>query len=155
MKEWLAAINTASRLMNFASEQLAKTASELTAETAGVGTGFAFSVGGRPHSESDAVAVQKLGYPPDFVVCDQTVLLSLNTGRHDALEISFHGIGPSFRGLIGVAAYLQVQGAEPDLLEGGTFQINYEEDLAAAEARFSAWLNRVIVAGLNSWRLTL
>jgi hypothetical protein len=29
------------------------------------------------------------------------------------------------------------------------------EDLAAARTRFSAWLERVIVEGLNEWRKTL
>ncbi|HXB66821.1 MAG TPA: hypothetical protein VNY05_01150 [Candidatus Acidoferrales bacterium] len=54
-----------------------------------------------------------------------------------------------------MVAYFQIQGSEPTLIEGGTFQINYEEDFASAQTRFSAWLDRVIVAGLNACRLTL
>jgi hypothetical protein len=52
-------------------------------------------------------------------------------------------------------AYLSWQGEEPSLIEGGTFQINYEEDLASAQSRFSKWLEHVIVEGLNLWRQSL
>lgn len=78
--------------------------------------------------------------------------LNLQTGTPAALVLSFQAIGPRFRGLIGVVAYLTILAT---LIDGGTFQINYEEDLASAEKRFSAWLDRVTVNGLNMWRLTL
>jgi len=54
-----------------------------------------------------------------------------------------------------VVPYLEVQGQEPTLIKGGTFQINYEEDLAQAQTRFSAWLEHVIIEGLKEWRRTL
>jgi fido (protein-threonine AMPylation protein) len=41
------------------------------------------------------------------------------------------------------------------LVPGGTFLINYAEDLATAQKRFEPWLERVIVEGLNAWRRTL
>jgi len=41
------------------------------------------------------------------------------------------------------------------VLEGGTFLINYEEDPAKAQARFSTWLDRIVVQGLNEWRRVL
>ena len=47
---------------------------------------------------------------------------------------------------------LLVVRGESDLLEGGSFQINYEEDLTSVQPRFSAWLERMIVEGLEAWR---
>jgi hypothetical protein len=41
------------------------------------------------------------------------------------------------------------------MIEGGTFLINYAESNDHAQTRFSFWLERIIVAGLNQWRLTL
>jgi hypothetical protein len=70
-------------------------------------------------------------------------------------QISFHGIGPRFRGLIGVVGYLFIQGTGSLPIEGATFQLNYEEDLETAKARFSPWLDGVIVRGLNEWRRSL
>jgi hypothetical protein len=52
-------------------------------------------------------------------------------------------------------AHLSIYGAEPALIEGGTFLINYEEDLKNAERRFSTWLEQVIIEGLKEWRRTL
>jgi hypothetical protein len=50
---------------------------------------------------------------------------------------------------------MQTESSLPKPIEGGTFLINYEEDLASATVRFTKWLDRVIVNGLNQWRLTL
>jgi hypothetical protein len=70
------------------------------------------------------------------------------------LFLKFDAIGPAYRGLIRVLPYFVTQG-NPKLIDGGIFLINYEEDLASATPRFSPWLDRVIVEGLNLWRLTL
>jgi hypothetical protein len=83
------------------------------------------------------------------------VQLSLNAGRSDSLVLFFYGVGPRYRGIIGVLAYLHSEGTAPTILEGGTFQINYEEDLASAQSRFTPWLERMIVEGLNEWRRRL
>lgn len=77
--------------------------------------------------------------------------LSLKTVRSDTLDISFRSAGS---GLIGFVVSLAVQGADP-IPVNGTFQTNYEEDLATAQARFTPWLERVIIEGLNAWRQTL
>jgi Fic family protein len=155
-KEWLAAKVTAEQLLSVASKQLEKASADLVTEIGSLGTNFSFNASGGPQGGPEiSQAVQKAGYVPDFAYFNAAAHLFLNAGRPDYLVLSFHGIGPRIRGLIGVVAYLQFQGAKPALIEGGTFQINYEEDLASAQARFSAWLDRVIVAGLNAWRLTL
>jgi hypothetical protein len=158
LREWLAAKEVATQLANQAVKQLANTAAELTTEIASLGKGFGFNVVKGPLDDGAQTrmrADQKAGRTADYSEYNTMVLLNLNTGTASALALSFFGIGPRFRGLIGVVAYMTIAGAEPALIEGGTFQINYEEDLASATARFSAWLDRVIVHGLNMWRLTL
>jgi Fic family protein len=158
LREWLAAKEVATQLIGQARKQLGTIATELTREIGSVGRGFGFSVTGGPQNGYDSNrenAVRKAGQTPEFVEYNGTAQLHLQTGTSSALTLSFHAIGPRFRGLIGVVPYLITQGAEPNLIDGATFQINYEEDLASATTRFSAWLDEVIVKGLNMWRLTL
>jgi len=71
------------------------------------------------------------------------------------LTISFRAAGPYSRGLIEVTGRLDIQGSKSRPIEGATFQINYEEDIETAKARFSPWLDGVIVRGLNEWRRSL
>lgn len=99
--------------------------------------------------------VQNAGYIANFGEYGKLVQLFLNTDRHDSLGLTFHSVGPRYRGIIGVLAYLVVQGKEPQLIEGGSFQINYEEGSATAQTRFSTWLEKVIVEGLGAWRRSL
>ncbi len=158
LREWLAAKETARQLSTFAQQRLSQSVQKLQREIGNIGRGFQFSSGpGYPggHGDVPAIAAMKAGHVADFGEFNAPAHLLLNTGRQESLVLSFHGIGPRYRGLIGVVACLAVQGAEPALIEGGTFQINYEEDLASAQARFSTWLERVIVEGLSQWRRTL
>jgi Fic family protein len=156
LKEWLAAKDIADELANSAKQRFEQIAQDLNREIGRVGDFFFGSTGGPSGwSTISARVVQKTGQVADFVEYSTLVKLLLFAPRPDVLELSFYGIGPAFRGLIGVVAYLSVQGVEPQLIEGGTFQINYEEDLVTAQARFSSWLERVIVAGLAEWRRSL
>jgi fido (protein-threonine AMPylation protein) len=158
LKEWLAAKEIAQQLANYATKRLVAIVTELTAEIGSIGRGFAFSAVGAPNHGHDKVRealVRKAGQTPEFAEYNWVAQLNLHAGTPSVLTLSFHAIGPRFRGLIGVVPYLIAQGAEPNLIEGATFQINYEEDLASAITRFSAWLDDVIIKGLNMWRLTL
>jgi hypothetical protein len=122
----------------------------------GAGTRFAFTGGVQGAGAGVRTkAVQNAGHIADYAEYNASLVLSLNTGRQDNLVLSFHGLGPRYRGIIGVVAYLSLEGAEPVLIKDGTFQINYEEDVANAQTRFSNWLDRVIVEGLMEWRRTL
>lgn len=156
-KEWLTAKETADRLVNFAVHRLGNIAAQLKQEIGSVGRGYAFDARRtqQPIDDVRSATVQKAGHMPDFAEYNAMAQISLHAGRNDALVISFHALGPRFRGFIGVAAYLRIQRAEPIIIKGGTFQINYEEDLASAQTRFSAWLERVIVEALVEWRRTL
>jgi hypothetical protein len=131
---------------------------ELQKEIGSLTTRFAFGVAAGIQTldtDARAKALRDAGHVADLGEHSYGVQLVLNTGRNDNLVLSFHGIGPRYREIVGVVAYLLLQGAEPSLIKDGTFQINYEEDILIAQTRFSAWLERVIVEGLNQWRLTL
>jgi len=134
-RDWDRAIETATQLIHLATRQLVSVSSELNLEIGSLGRGFSFGVADGPDNRA--------------------VILSLNTGRSEALTISFQEIGPHFRGLIEVIGHLDIHGTDPQPIEGATFQINYEEDLDTAKARFSPWLDGVILRGLNEWRRSL
>jgi hypothetical protein len=126
----------------------------MTQEISTLGKNVSFAPTAAPETER-ARAVQVAGQIPQLDRYGSLAGLSLQAGRNDRLMLSFHALGPRFRGIIGVVAYLAIEGKEPDVLEGGTFQINYEEDLENAQKRFSNWLERMIVEGLNKWRESL
>jgi hypothetical protein len=81
-------------------------------------------------------------------------MLALSKNPPASLDFLFV-TGPKFSGFIGVTAHLTLDGQEPPPLKGGIFQINYEETLEAAEARFIPWLDRAITEGLMQWRRSL
>jgi len=154
--EWARAKETAGVLYQLAGQRLEEVAAELRQEIGNPG-GFDFEVirGKAPGDPVREAAIRAAGIAPDLAEFDQAVRLRLNTGRQEALAISFQGIGPRFRGFIGVVGYLFVQGPGPLPIEGATFQINYEEDIETAKSRFSKWLDGVVVRGLNQWRQSL
>jgi Fic family protein len=152
-KEWLAAKETANKLAESAQRRFQQIAMQLGQEIARLGTGFVFQMSSGPGPYPKIV--EMVGHVADFPAYSNLVRLSLHSGRHDTIDIYFYGVGPRYRGIVGVVAYLTLQGAEPALIKGGTFQINYAEDFASAQARFSPWLERVIVEGLAEWRHSL
>lgn len=84
------------------------------------------------------------------------------SGRAELL-LSFHGIGQTYRGVIGASMSFyrreeaddiehQIVGHETACDE--VFQINYNEDRASVERRFRVWLEGALVRGLDIWRRT-
>jgi Fic family protein len=157
LPEWLRVRDTAEHLLGLARAHLANVAAGLNREIASVSQGFSFMVTGQRGGADNLrdSAVRAAGLVPDFVVFNAAATLSLNTGRPDALVLSFQGIGPRFRGFIGVVAYLLIQGTGTLPVDESVFQINYEEDLEAAKSRFTKWLDQVIGRALDQWRRTL
>jgi Fic family protein len=149
-KAWHKANDTADELVALGKERLEAIASQLSAEIPSHGGKFSFSV-----AQGAVKAIPEAGHVPEFKEYNKALWLQLFTERVDALGLSFHALGPVYRGFIGAVAYLSIGGAEPKLIEDGTFQINYEENLVSSQARFLTWLERVIVEGLNQWRRTL
>lgn len=158
LKQWLTAKELAKKLHGVAIPRFDQIKQELQQEIPSVGTGFGFELSNRlqwADADVRARAVLNTGYVANYGEFDLSVQLRLCTGQQSVLGLSFHGVGKHFRGLIGVVAYFVTQGGESIRLKDGIFQINYEEDLAAAQTRFSSWLERIIVEGLNQWRRTL
>jgi Fic family protein len=158
LQEWLAAKKTAKSLVAFASNRLQLIAEQLKRDIASLGRGFGFAVfsqeGDPELFDKRLAAIRDAGQIPDLDEFNTTVRLAIDTGHAERLVLSFHGIGPRFRGLIGVVPYY-IQDQLATSLRAGAFHINYEEPLESAQARFSTWLERVIVAGLDQWRRTL
>lgn len=153
-KEWLQAKPTAESLAQIARTRLGQVAMELMQEIGGTGKGFQFAVAERFPEDADKrlKAIQQAGQEADLAEYSREAHLLLKTNTSVTFKLSFHALGPRYRGIIGVVAFLQPLREEPIKLEGGTFQINYEEDLASAESRFKPWFEHVIVEGLNEWR---
>jgi Fic family protein len=160
-KEWLKAKATASTLVQSVHHRLGQLVEVLNQEITSGGTGTSFGYGGMGKEVPDVrkQAIRIGGQNPDFDAynMENGIVLSGASGISSQLRISFQALGPKFYGLIGVVAYLTRSGdpSEPVLLKEGTFQINYAEDLKVAEARFTPWLERVIVETLNYWRRLL
>jgi len=157
-KAWLAAGRTAHRLQIFSRERFDYLAGLLNEEIGPTSEDFSFGVTvGQPNAvdESRKEVVQRTGHIADFAKYNSLIQLTLHARRSDALSLSFHALGPRYRGIIGVVAYLSIDGSAPSLIEGGSFLINYDEDLKRAEIRFSAWLEDVVIEGLKVWRRTL
>ncbi len=156
--EWLNAKRTAQLLVQHTAQRIGQIAQQMGRDIGALGKGvqFTYAVTSRPPSEADFMRV--LGSVAQVAAPDEyrdVVHLRLHAGGNDELDISFHALGPRFRGIIGVVAYLSIAGRDSEVLQGGTFQINYEEDVAKAGTRYSVWLERMIVEGLNKWRATL
>lgn len=152
-REWVIAKETAGTLVNVTAQHLNATSLKLHRDITTDKTEFRFPVASGKYASSRVLEIAGLNL--DLAAYNANVQLELNTGRADSLNFFFHGIGPRFRGLIGVTVYLHCDAAEPIMLDGGLFQINYQEDAISAEARFRPWLERMIVQGLNEWRKTL
>ncbi|MGH9722516.1 MAG: Fic family protein [Bryobacteraceae bacterium] len=151
-------------------EEWTRTAKELATDTvsklqnvadklqSGIGSGkprFEFNVArGRRDNEILEVANQ-LCYTASAADHDDAVILTLNTERAASLVISFHGLGPQFRGLLAVSAYLAVPGSAPVAACDTFFQFNYKESKESVENRFAPWLEAAIVKGLELWRRQL
>ena len=158
LKEWLAAKQNANVLCQFAVQRFQQIAQEMQREISSAGVGFKFeSSDGQVYANANirGKAVLNAGQVANYEEYDRSAQLSFYAGQRSVLAISFHAIGPQFRGIIGVVGYFAAQSAEPIPIKDGMFQINYAEDLATAQTRFSAWLERMIVEGLNEWRKTL
>jgi Fic family protein len=153
-KRWLAAKATADTLFESAVSRFEQIGPELTG---GTSKGFGFQRAFRKEpgdNDVRTVVVRKAGHVADFAQFGKLAELTLDVRRDDLLEILFYAVGPRYRGFIGVVAYVLLRRAQP-ILTHRTFLVNYEEDLSSAQTRFSGWLERVIVEGLNEWRKTL
>jgi fido (protein-threonine AMPylation protein) len=154
--EWLNAKQTAIQLVRVATDRLNNLSVSLATEVGRAAKGFSFSIGARAGINSDETELlRKIGHDADVLEFFSVVQMGMITLRSDALVIAAYALGPRYRGIIAVIAYLAIQGEAPMLPEGGVFQINYEESIESAQTRFRPWLEGVVVKGLDQWRRTL
>jgi Fic family protein len=156
VKEWLKAKDTAGQLVESAAKRFEAIAQQLREEIGSLTGRFSFvthSVATTTVDRAQKKALHEAGHISDLDEYNHVAWLSFHGGLADGLVLSFHALGPQYRGFIGVVAYLAFEGKEPLVL--GTFQINYEEETASAEKRFSPWLEGMILEGLKQWRRTL
>ncbi len=147
--EWMRAKSTADALVTAAKTRLTQIAVALSVELRGAPGATLPQTG--PDSLTRSVVIGIAGQLASLA--DYNGAAQLILAPNTTIELSFHALGPKFRGIIAVLAYLIVNGA-PVLL-GDTFQINYEESEEFALTRFSSWLDRIITQGLMEWRRTL
>ena len=107
---------------------------------------------------------RRLGYFANMRDYHEWVRIAFNTesGRSEIL-LSFHTVGPDYRGVVGASMCFyrrqraDGEGIEQQVIELQTvsddlFQVNYKEDVEAAERRFSPWLEKALFMGLDQWR---
>lgn len=151
--EWVDVKSTADQLLALSIQRFEEIAGNLRIEIGSLNRDFTFSARGGEH-QPHYLLYTAYHHTADFREYDAGAELCLDAGQPDNIVLSFHGIGPRFRGLIGIAAWLVIAGRLIPI-EEGSYQINYAEDGVHALARFAPWLDRVIVRGLNEWRKTL
>ena len=102
-----------------------------------------------------------LGYLADLRTHRAWVSLVLQTDSRAEILVSFHGIGPQFRGVIAVSAVYfrkdQTDAAGQEItdltpLSEEIFQLNYKDDANALTDRFESWLDAALARGLEAWR---
>jgi ribosomal protein S4E len=156
-KEWLRAKEVAHNLYNRTAQRVGYAAGKLQAEIASVRPGFGFGVAGGNVSRNGEITrvAGELHYSANLSGYHQLVELTFKTSRSAVLVVSFHEVGASYRGIIGVSALFQAEGEKAVPVCDEFFQINYEEEQSQAEARFDPWLEKSIVRGLALWQRTI
>jgi Fic family protein len=157
-KEWSRAKEVAQHLYARATPRLSYAMKKLQAEITSVRPDFTFYLsGGSPASRGGEITrlAGELHYSANLSLYHQLLELTFKTSRNAALVISFHEVGASYRGIMGVSALFQAQGEKAVPVCDEFFQINYEEAQPQAEARFDPWLEKSIVRGLALWQRTI
>jgi Fic family protein len=123
-QQWSVTKENTKQLIEFASQRFQMISERLRQEIGRGATGISFSASANYQGGVDqtrASLVQKAGQLADFKEFNAVVNLHLNTGRSSALVLSFQALGPRYRGMIGVVAYLVTPAADVTLIRDGAF----------------------------------
>ncbi len=161
--EYLRAKETANGLLNQSVNRLNAISISLANDITRVNSAYKFEVetlagppGGEKIASEIRLVAEKLRYEPNTSDFQHSALIRLTA--HEAVSrvvISFHGVGPAFRGLLVSVAYFQTGDAPPVPVCDDIFRISYQESIADSQKRFSPWLEQVLIEGLAAWRRTL
>jgi len=156
--EHLTAKETANVLVAQTGSKFAEVTSKLAEDITRVDPGFAFhtiALSDAPMSELRAVAEQ-LQYDPNTVDYHKSLDLWLrSSGAKSQIVVSFHSVGPAFRGLLVAVAYFQAGDGNPIPLSDDVFRIGYQDNRVEIEQRYLAWLDSCLIRGLAEWRRSL
>lgn len=170
--EWENAKHTAQRLQSISVSRLQEIASSLERETGAFFHYPQFWVdnepagGARQHYFRWQIieTAKQLDYFANTAEYRAWTRLVLKTESQAEIVVSFHGTGHEFRGVLAVSACFfrreETEAGEREItdltpLSSEIFQVNYREALDDAEARFSEWLEEILVKGLEIWRAGL
>ncbi len=148
-------------LLHWVIKRLGQRVAQETAarDLVGIGSEFAFEATANvPNPNAYAKAIQDAGRPTDLTEYRAEPGLSLSTRprRPPSSSFRFTLWGRDFTESSDVVSFHVTTGRRTSFHRKRHIpEINYTEDPAAAQTRFSAWLERVIVEGLNQWRQTL
>lgn len=155
------------RLEDLTAEKLNAAANELNYELVKLNSGY-FSVVESSNPETDVWfkkqivdIAKKLDYFADARTYRAWVRLKIREERQAELVISFHSLGVEFLGILAASAFLEFRDRSeegevtvdgPYALSRDVFQFSVNENEEMAEARYTDWLNGVLVLGLDQWR---
>jgi hypothetical protein len=115
--------------------------------------------------QSQIVATAKqFGYYANLDTRQEWIRLSIQMNQTFDYVLSFHGLGPSYAGILAVSAFTYVRA----LKEGGgtetvdlqpaspdVFQFNYAEPLDSIAKRFEEWSESSMAIALAEWKRTI
>jgi fido (protein-threonine AMPylation protein) len=156
--QYLAAKQTAGVLVNQTLQRLEAVATTLSNDITRVNSAFSFqaaNLGSAPVNDISTIA-KKLQYDPNTNDFHRSIFLSLtHNSVAGKIVISFHGVGPAFRGLLVAVGYFQIGEEPPVPVCDDVFRISYQEPQAEAQKRYAKWLDDCLMRGLAAWRRTL
>lgn len=155
---YLAAKETAGVLVNVTLTRFNHVTATLTNDIARVNSEFTFqtaSLAHAPVNELKAIA-EKLHYDPNTNDHHTSLMASFKSKDiASRVVVSFHSVGPAFRGLLVAVAYFQTGDRPPTAICDDVFRINYQESRGDIVNRYSPWLEECLIKGLAEWRRTL
>lgn len=112
------------------------------------------------------IIANELGYFADTRTYAKWIRLKILEQRQVEILLSFHSVGVDFLGVLAVSAFIEYRDRYEEesknaILDGPyaicdeLFQFTYSEKLDNVKKRFSNWLNKVLLTGLDQWRRQL
>jgi Fic family protein len=171
-REWERAKETASILQNLAKQRLEDVASKVKTDIGPYLPKSAFFVDDEPQGGARSyyfrnqiiTTAKSLDYFANTSIYRAWVRLVLRIDTVAEILLSFHGIGPEYRGILGSSMCFfrreETESGEREVaslltVSDEVFQINYREEVDQAKKRFLLWIDNCLVKALEMWRVGL
>ncbi|MCC7495857.1 MAG: Fic family protein [Fimbriimonadaceae bacterium] len=169
LAEWNQVRQLAGHLQDAGAARLRAVAEQLADELTGLIPEARFGVDQEPPSGTRArwhhwqieQTAKQLGYFANLAEHSSWVRLILDVGDRSEILLATHNFGTTFRGVLATCGCFfqriavdddQRRATHPVPLAGTCFQLNYEDRLDPCRERYLAYLERVVVEGLEHWR---